>query len=329
VSLVPESIWITWEYQVRNRSLSNVLGVPLKEIVVEGRWPLTRYYVSAVETFRIIKSQRPKTVFHQSPSIFLGLLLILLRKFYGYRLITDTHNAGILPAEGKYGLLNAIGKFVTKRTNVAIVHNELVAADVKLWGVEPFVLPDPLPDMSIDGESPEEYAGVSKNEVVFICRWSPDEPFEEVIQAAQILLDQGSDVTITITGKPPSMIAGRSLPSNVALSGYLSDEDYKALLGRAAALLVLTNRVNSLNCGAYEALALAKPCVLFNSSLLRKFFGDGFVYTSLDASAISRALNDVTEELPSYRDALVLRRRQYVTQFDGYVRKLVKRCFLQ
>ncbi|KZZ58218.1 hypothetical protein A3762_08305 [Oleiphilus sp. HI0125] len=319
MSLVPSAVWITWEHQVRNRSLSKLLGVPLHEIVINGRNPIARYWLSAVKTLAIIRSEKPKAVFHQNPSIFLGAFLILLRVFYRFKLITDTHNAGILPAEGRYALLNAIGKFVTKRTDVAIVHNQLIANNVKEWGVKPFILPDPLPDMSLQSATEGEHLKVKDNEVVFVCRWSADEPYEAVFEAAQLLVEQNSDVHITITGRPPEHIKHKQLPSNITLSGFLSDDEYRRTLKQTAVLLVLTNRTNSLNCGAYEALALGKPCILFDTELLRKFFGESFVFSKLNGNCLARVILGSLDELSKRRVLMVSAREQYELEYGARV----------
>ncbi len=310
-------IWITWEYQIRNSSMARELNAQLFEIVEEGsRAP--RYLKSIHKTLSIISKHKPKVVFHQNPSIVLGLLLILARPFFKYKLVTDTHNAGLFPAEGKHPFLNWIGRKITSVTDVAIVHNESIAETAKPLQDNLFIIPDPLPELSttIDINSP-----ASKNDtVVFVCRWSADEPYEAVIDAANQLIDQ--DVKIIITGKAPETIKNSDLPENIELSGFLSKEEYQTLILTADVLVVLTTRSNSLNCGGYEALAAGKPCILSNTQTLKDFFGDSFLYTDNSPADIANQIRLALETKHDLASATAQKRQRYLSEYQSYINGL-------
>ena len=63
------------------------------------------------------------------------------------------------------------------------------------------------------------------------------------------------------------------------LTRYLSEDDYVALLRDADVIVDLTTRENCLVCGAYEALALARPLVVSETAALRELLGNGALYT--------------------------------------------------
>jgi len=320
VSDPQKRIWITWENQVRNRSLSKLLNAKLFEIVGDETTPIKRYVKSAWLTVCIIRKEKPIWVFHQNPSIFLGLLLVILRPFFRYSLVTDTHNAGIRPAEGKYAILNWIGRLVSKKTDLLIVHNEMIAADCKAFGAAPFVLSDPLPEFS------DHTVEANPNKIVFVCRWSDDEPYQEVIAAYELARHENPNLELYITGRPPDQITLERLPDGIFLTGFVSDQEYSDLLKSSALMIVLTNRMNSLNCGAYEALSLAKPCILFDSDLLKEFFSEGFVYTDLRPENIALSINKAIKSRDYYSRKLEENRARYVLSYDQEISEISKRC---
>jgi len=121
--------------------------------------------------------------------------------------------------------------------------------------------------------------------VVAISSWAADEPMEELIAAGGLL---PNSVGMSITGRPKlSEEARRNLPANVTLTHYLSEEAYVALLRDADVILDLTTRENCLVCGAYEALALARPLVVSDTAALRELLGNGALYTRNSRGAIA------------------------------------------
>ena len=68
---MPERLWITWEVQRRNRSMSKVLGAELYELVlVAPFW--WRYPVLVIKTINLIWRTRPQIIFSQNPSLVLA-----------------------------------------------------------------------------------------------------------------------------------------------------------------------------------------------------------------------------------------------------------------
>jgi len=79
-----------------------------------------------------------------------------------------------------------------------------------------------------------------------------------------------------VTGRAPSGLEKR-LPENVRLTGFLEDEEYKALLADADLVIALTTRAGTLLFGAQEAVALHKPLVLSKTETLQTYFFGGSV----------------------------------------------------
>lgn len=279
-------IWITWENQRRNKTLSQELNAELFEIVIK-RGRLIRYVVSIFHTMNVVVKKNPDVLFVQNPSLVLTLLSISIKHLFGFRLIVDEHNSGLFPLEGKSRLLNWVARLAARKADFAIVTNTSLANIVENWGGRPLVLPDPLPSQIIKNTPIALDSGPFK--VFFICTWSKDEPFLEVLEAAR---DLGGDFKISISGNWKGKIEQNVVPQNVHLTGFLSDADYVAALEGASAVLVLTTRDHCLNCGAYEAVAAEKPLILSNKEEIRRYFSRGVVYAENEAISIRQSLED-------------------------------------
>lgn len=282
-------IWITWERQRRNHSMCKELGVDLYEIVI-NRHIIVRYLLSILKTLNIIYNRRPSVLFVQNPSLILSLFSILLRYVFRYKLVVDEHNAGLYPLEGTNSLLNNIARYVAIKADNVIVSNGSLAAIVKNWGGKPLILPDPLPDLGY-----LEMSNVPSKlyfNIMCICTWSPDEPIKEIFEAAKYIK---KDILIYITGRYDNSINKGALPKNIELTGFLEDSEYINKLKNSDAVIVLTNRDNCLNCGAYEAIAAEKPLILSDKIALRDYFNRGVVFTKNEGWEIAKNINIVFE----------------------------------
>ena len=275
-------LWVTWEKQIRNRSLSRALGAELHELNCAGG-RVKRYLTLAIRTIRIVSRSDAKLLFVQNPSLVLALLANIVGRVTGKRVVVDSHNGGLLPLEGQYRTLNLLANFIVRISPFTIVSNAALAEHVRRLGGRPLVLPDPLPDLPVLSVEQES------DSVVFICTWATDEPYRNVIDAAQTL---ASNAKIYITGKPPAAILDTlgAIPDNVALTGYLDDHAFHNLLNRAAVIIDLTTREDCLVCGAYESVALGKPMVLSGTEALRAYFSQGAVFTDNSTSSIADSI---------------------------------------
>lgn len=276
------AIWVTWENQTRNRSLASLLGIPLYEIVSERKGAM-RYAESLFKTFRVIRSKKPDIIFSQNPSIVLSFCCVLFKKLLSYTVVVDEHNAGLFPLDGRDRLLNWIAQYIVRNADAVIITNASLANYCRSWRGNPIVVEDPLPDFE------EQYAanlpvfsGLAKEnerpfELLFICTWAPDEPYLNVLQAAEAFSSE--TLKITVTGNYNGKLNVSELPDCVHLTGFLSKQDYVSQLANTDGVLVLTTREDCLNCGAYEAVSLLKPGILSDTSALRQYFSSGFLFT--------------------------------------------------
>lgn len=285
-------IWITWENQRRNRELSSALNAGLFEFKeIDGiKNPVKKYTLGLLKTIQPLIRERPSLVFCQNPSLVLSAFLVTLRKFSRLKVIVDAHNAGLFPKEGKSYLLGLLSRYIQRNADITLVTNQGLLDHVEQNGGKGFILQDRIPAIP---EMLPRKLGEGFN-LLFICSYGEDEPYESVFEAAQAV---GAGIQIHVTGNyRKKNIDPASVPGNVRLLGYVSEEEYVILLNSVDATIDLTTRENCLLCGAYETVAVEKPQILSGTKELRSYFRVGAVYTDNTASSLVDCIKELIDE---------------------------------
>lgn len=285
-------IWITWENQRRNRELSKALAIKLYEMSEIGEIsnPIKKYVFGIMRTLFILVREKPKIVFCQNPSIVLSFFIVLMKFVTKMIVCVDAHNAGIFPAEGKYQILNWVARFIQRKADLTIVSNEALRQHVEVNGGRAFDLPDKIPSIpTIPIKKSHDLKG--KINILFICSYAADEPYQEVFDAARRI---DPNIFIYTTGNyKKGFVDIHTLPNNVILTGFLPEFKYREMLNAVDIVIDLTTRENCLVCGAYEAVAVEKPMILSNTQILREYFSMGAVYADNTCESLIKAISDV------------------------------------
>lgn len=310
--------WITWEIQTRNRSISSLLNIPLYELISK-KPRFIRYFLLSIKTIKIFR--RYDVLFVQNPSLALSLLATLIKITSGKVLIVDAHNSGIFPFEGKSRILNYITIFICKNADRVIVTNRFLADIVTSWGGRAIVMPDPIPNIN-----PNYFDNFEKcNHILFICTWSSDEPYKEVIEAARLI---SPEIKLLITGNyKKANIDLSNIPPNVILLGFVDEDKYINYLGGALLAIDLTTRDNCLVCGAYEAAALATPCIVSDTEVNRKIFSQGFVHTKNDSKSIADSLVKGLHNLENLTMDIKKFKKSHTDMTDFIIREIKELIF--
>lgn len=306
------TLWITWEKQRRNRTLSSQIGARLIEL--NSDLPrLLRYIHLIIVTFYVLLKAPEKNVIAQNPSIFLALAVNIFGRMLRKKIVVDAHNGGIFPLEGQSKILNAIAQLIIKITPYTIVSNQELANYIKAVGGIPVVVPDPLPKFNIP------FVENKKNnlKVLFICTWSQDEPFINVLSAAKAIPD---NYVIYMTGSYKGKIDLEKIeiPTNVILTGFVEDSEFERLLSEVDFAMILTTRENCLVCGAYESVAMKKPMILSNTEALRSYFDEGVVFTNNDPGSIAAALKEMSQNKIKLKNEIKHLNKKLQKQWNEY-----------
>lgn len=284
-------IWLAWLHHRRNVELSRAFHAELYEFVWKGP-PALRYSILSLRTVCLLFRKRPRIVFAQNPSLVLALLLAYCKSLLGFRLVVDTHNAGIQPMEGESSLLNRLARTVIRKSDLTLVTNEALLEIVRSNHGNGYVLPDPIPAFQNVTPSPKALEG--ERNVLFVCSFSQDEPYDEAIGAARLL---EPDTIVYVTGDYlKAGLNSADLPRNVRLTGFVPEQDYVSLLVSADVVVDLTTRENCLVCGAYEAVAFEKPLVVSDTAALRRYFYKGTLYTRNSQREIAAHIRQALDE---------------------------------
>lgn len=303
-------IWITWEIQRRNRTVSAMIDADLHELNVKANVFL-RYCICVIKTCVLLLKKRPSIVFAQSPSIVLATLAVSWGRLFNIPVVIDAHNAGLFPFGGTKKWAKKLVQYTIRNASLVIVSNRNLEKYVQVARGRAFVLPDPIPDL---GNGLDRIPLKGKYNIIFVCTYAEDEPYIEVIKAAGNL---DKDVYIYITGnskRREKELKAMASP-NVVITGFLSESEYIRTLNSADVVLALTTREDCLLCGAYEGVAAEKPLVVSNTKALREHFSNGALYVENEyidiASKISSAIGDLETLGKEIRELKKMRIKQW------------------
>jgi hypothetical protein len=281
-------IWVTWEKQRRNATISRALGCKLFEFNLKyGR--VRRYLTALWLTLRTFLRERPSQIFVQNPSIVLAAFAVAWGRLFRTPVIVDTHNAGVQSLGPRPWWEPPVTRFILRGATLTILSN-LALAETTIRaesGIAPIaVLPDPIPKLEPPAVRPQLKG---RKNVLFVCSWAEDEPYLEVIAAGKQL---PPDVYIYITGRSKNRLEdlGVELPPNVVLTGFVSEEAYIGMLYAADVILDLTTREDCLVCGAYEAVSAERTVILSGTAALKSYFRRGALYTDNTSGDLVRQI---------------------------------------
>jgi capsular polysaccharide biosynthesis protein len=184
---------------------------------------------------------------------------------------------------------------------------------VNSWGGRAIVVHEPPPAFEV--APPELRPTIGR--VLYVTIFAPDEPLQEVVDAARAL----PDIEFLITGDPrkcPASIRDR-VPDNVVFVGYLRGDDYVRALTEADVVLALTTEPTSVMRAAYEAVYAYRPLLVTDWPALREAFplavpvrNDG----QSIAEAVVDTLNDYDSQVQLLREARRLQEQRWADQLD-------------
>ncbi len=295
------ALWISWNAHRRSTGLCAAWGLPLHVIPhARGNW--RRWFEQAFRTLALLRRTQPTILFVQNPSLVLTTLALSSRSFFGYSLVVDAHNEGVRPFARRGRLVHWLTRRLLKGADATIVTNAALAKDVVAAGGRALVLPDALPAVDLPTKPTRSTGEEVLPRVAVISSFLADEPIAAILAAAATI----PEVRFAFTGDARRFPEDLVLPGNVQLTGYLGERAFWRLLAEADVICDLTLKPDCLVCGAYEALALAKPMVLSDNPATRALFGPAACLTNNQPADIARAVREAIER----RDTLAINARE-------------------
>lgn len=276
-----------------------------------------KYLAQSVATWRQLLRDRPQLVLVASPPIVAVIAVwsycLLFRRPY----VIDAHTGVFDDPRWKWTL--PLARFFSRRAATTVVTNEHLAQQVRDWRA----------DATIIATAPVSFPPVEPmnlgpgNHVMVINTFSQDEPLDAVMAAA----GQLRDVSFHVTGNPAharTRLAGNP-PENVRFTGWLSENDYNALLRTCDAVLCLTTHDHTMQRGAYEAMALGKPLITSDWEILRQTFSRGTVHVDNSPSEIAKAIETIAADAGRYGVEMHELSQLRAVEFDAQLRDLIQK----
>lgn len=279
-----KQVFIAWaSFQRRSVSMRDHFNFELEFISLSFKdrfWRPLEYFLKSGKTLGLLIGKRPRVIWLQLPPTIMLYLSYLYQKIFNPKsiIIADCHNATFRTPWIK------LPKIVTllNRCDLILVHSEQVEKQAESLGIHRELicfLEDPPPMIEASPESSQ--APYAHPWVLCPCSFNPDEPIDELLEAARL----APDITFVITGKTSRAQGIHDLsdvPNNVKLPGFLPLEVFNDLLLQTDVVLGLTKLDGIQLSVAVEATGIGTPMVLSDTSLLRKLFYKGAVYVNSD-----------------------------------------------
>lgn len=309
-SQTPEILYISWaESCSRSDQTARELGGASEMIYIPwlGSHPLTivfKYLGQTVMTFWQLLRHRPDAVFVMSPPMFAALPALLWKWVFRVPFVMDCHTGAY--QNRRFRHFQWLQHFLGRQAAANIVTSDHLKELVEQHGGRAVI----VRDVPVVYETLEEFLLPESFNVAAVCSFNYDEPIEAMFNAAKQL----PDVRFFFTGNPKHLskeMIDRK-PSNVTLTGFLSDGQYGSLLSNADVVLTLTTQDHTMLRGAWEAIYLGKPVIISDWPILRESFDQGALHVDNRSESIINAVHCVKQEIEGLRQDAHLAREKRI-----------------
>ena len=253
---------------------------------------LFKYAVQWMRTSRILRAEKPDTVFVMTPPVFAALPAFWYAWRHRKKVVLDAHSAAFVMRRWRYFLY--LQRALCRRAVTTLVSNEHLAGIVRGAGGHATV----VPDVPVLYSTRDAFPRSNAMSIAVVCSFDFDEPVDAIFDAAAQL----PDVSFYVTGNAAKLTANRrNLASNVRLTGFLELPAYAGLLTSADAVMALTTLDYTMLRGAYEAIYQGTPVIVSDWPILREAFPEGAVHVDNSAASIVNAVRMVAADRNGFR----------------------------
>lgn len=258
-----------------------------------------KYLGQALQTWRILRRERPEAVFVMSPPVVAGLVVYPYCAIRRIPFVVDAHTGAFVDRRWRH--FQGLQRWLCRKAATTIVTNTHLQDMLAEHGADSTILPD-VPVKYPHSDAQFKTEGFT---VAVICSFDYDEPVELMLEAARAM----PDVRFLVTGDPGRVeIRGFSLPPNLSLTGFLDNAAYGQLLRTSDVVMALTTGKHKMLRAAYEAIYQGTPIIISESPMLREEFGRGAILVDNTVESVVAAVRQMQAEMPRFeREALELR----------------------
>jgi glycosyltransferase involved in cell wall biosynthesis len=287
----PPVAFIAWSsVGGRSEEISSELGGEAQcfysDRLVSKRLVPLRYASSLIRTVAYLVRRRPRAVIATNPPVFPVLVAYVYGRIARVPVLMDSHPLAFGEEKGSLAdRLLPISRWLARRVDTTLVTGGDPAGTVEEWGGSADVVHEAAPPWTV---APAKPLG-SPPHVLFVGIFAPDEPVDQVIEAARRLPDVRVDITGDLRKRPPELAV--DVPDNVRFVGFLNGDEYRRAIEEADVVLTLTTFPTSVVRSGYEAVYAGRPLVVSDWPELRRVFPHA-VHVKNDADGIERGLRE-------------------------------------
>lgn len=299
------AVYLRWG-GARNRAddLAPHLGTELVAFRWQSRNPILaaiRYVIQFFHTLLWLLRHRPRVVISQHTQPFCSLAAATYSALAGTRFATDVHNGPFVQKLWRTRPMDLLNRSIFRRAAINMVHNHGILRQVKdelgMPG-EFVVVRTKIPDYS-----PSPPPELSHPCVMAICSFAEDEPVKAIFNAAA----ETPEVHYYVTGRPAKLgSALRSQTSpNVTLTGFLSNDDFDAMLCNVTVAMALSTWPNILLKACHESIGAGTPFITTDAPVARQYLKWGTVFVDNDARSIAEGVRHAVDWHERLREEMV------------------------
>jgi len=307
----PVVMCLTWDPQCRRiESLAREIDAPLHTIhVLRYRQPLLapfKYPVMAFLTLRLLFTAKPRVVVLTVPPLPCALVAFLYAIATRAGIVIDAQTGAFTDPLWLWS--RPIFRWLCTKALVTTVTNNELLQLLHSWKAPGMVLEDPIPVLTGSGEPAPQPKGAR---IVVVNSFASDEPVRETIEAANQCEDFEFFFTGRLSNAPKNLLA--LAQKNVHFTDYLSEEDYGQLLRGSDLVVVLCTLDDTMLCGAYEALSIAKPLLTSTWPAMQRRFSKGTVFVENTTESIRDGVRQAVARREELEQEMTLLREEVKT----------------
>lgn len=316
---VPGVVFLAWGAVAgRTLELAEALGGEARCFFPPGgRRPpvLVRWALSAIATAVYLLRRRPTWVIVTNPPLPAALVAWAMGKVVGAEVALDSHPGGF-GAQGDRvaARLQRLHRWLAPRVAFSLVAADEWKQKVESWGARATVVHEAPGPWVLTRPRRHE-----RLRVLCVGRFAADEPWEAVVEAAELL----PGIDVHLTGDPARAGTGdRALPPNVTLVGFLPAARYRQAVEEADVVLTLTTEPGSVMRAACEAVWAGRPLVVSDWPVARELFPFA-VHVANDGPSIAAGLRRAESAYDALVSAADEARRVQLARWHAQRRALV------
>lgn len=293
-----KQVFVAWmSFQRRQLSMAPLFGFEPVFLPVAQTLRLLRpfqYIGHAMKTISLLRKRRPRVIWVQLPQVPLLTVVLCYKRFFDrrVRIIADCHNRVLNPPWNKWPGVRA----QMNGCDVVLVHNSTVMPKVEAMGIRKELLRILEDPPAVIRQVGTEAVSFPRPWVLFLASFSPDEPVEELFEAARL----APDIHFVLAGDTNRARGRHKLsdyPENVIMPGYLSGEKLDSAIMTTDAVLALTKLDDAQLSSAAEAIGAGRPMVLSETPVTRDMYYKGGVFVdTYDPTSIVQGCRAAIEE---------------------------------